>query len=439
MSTRARGTANDKAWSRLLTDDPAILQAISTVGYCDIDSSQINEYRESRLACKIDFRQQIPRPFREYSLSVMAVRNGKYRIAQTDLFLDIPDLRSSVSAAPKHFELPQHIKALSPETISSESKALDAASLSGMLDYVFDDRVALVLRGREMSRQFQFKLNDVKLGNDVNYDVEGVQIEVDGGYEGRKGLYLVEAKNKVNDNINLRQLLYPQLHYQQRFGGSKPIRSYLLLYDAPKQTYHFTPFSAFDRDGSNSAFVLDSAQCVTCVLPSRDEPERDYWRELLGVIIDDAMTDLSRPFPQADDFSKIFALFSQLSSATATTKAELFANYAITPRQHDYYGNALRWLKVAAYDTTTQTFSLTANAKQLSESSSSKEQLFQLARIALSNAVFHEYLHQGSANVSEGAIKKNGLNREKSTFPRRMKTVLSWLEYFESSLRLNSL
>ncbi len=436
MATNSnRGTANDIAWGQILADDPTILERIESQGFHDIKSGDINPYTQSRLACKFDFREQLPKPLKNEKLSVLAIRNGLYRIARTNTFIDLPTDLQSAHHVHSSFVIPSHIKTLSPSGISSESKALDAALVSGMLNHVFDDEVSLVLRGRERSSNFTFQLkNESENCNTVLYEVNQVQIEVDGGYEGEKGIYLVEAKNKVNNNINLRQLLYPQLHFEGKFGTHKPVQTYVLLYDEPQERYHFTRLKILNDSHGLKPLSLHLVDHVECGLKVESEPTRNYWDELLAVKVDVDLLDSDRPFPQANDFGKVFATYLRLADEGEISKDDLFEKYSIQPgRQYDYYGNVLRWLRVAKYDANTQTFNLSPKGRRLRARGSNKETLFELARIVLANDIFNQCLHDGAVGVSSIARQRNRLEAD-STFRRRLSTVSRWLTYFKNTL-----
>ena len=429
------GTTNDIAWRQILADDPSILERVESQGFHDIKSGDINPYTQSRLACKFDFREQLPKPLKNEKLSVLAIRNGLYRIARTNTFIDLPSDLHSVHPVHSSFVIPSHIKTLSPSGISSESKALDAALVSGMLNHVFDDKVSLVLRGRERSSNFTFQLkNESPKSNTVLYEVNQVQIEIDGGYEGEKGIYLVEAKNKVNDNINLRQLLYPQLHFESKFGNHKPVQTYVLLYDEAQERYHFTRLKIRNDSRDFEPVSLHLVDHVECSLKVDRESTRNYWDELLAVKVNVDLLDSGRPFPQANDFGKVFATYLRLADEGEIAKDDLFEKYSIQPgRQYDYYGNALRWLRVAEYDANTRTFNVSPRGLRLRSRGSNKETLFELARIVLSNDIFNHCLHDAAARVPSIARQRNGLETYK-TFRRRLSTVSRWLSYFKNTL-----
>lgn len=427
---------NDVAWSSILEANPEILQSIQNTGFFDIESKEIKEFREPRLACKIDYREQIPGPLKNQSLSVLAIRNGVYRIAHSDPFIDFPILPDFPTQRPVEFELPSYIRSLSVGAITSEAKALDAAQISGMLEHVFGERVQLAIRGYERSGNFEFTLpNSLSANRSVGYQIEGVQIEVDGGYEGKRGIYLVEAKNKVNNNINLRQLLYPQMHYMRKFSNAKVVKSYVMLFDQMTNVYHFSRYSfdAFANQGP--AVQLYPDENFVCRIKSENTRVRDLWRELHYVPINNDLADNNRPFPQADDFSKILALFYTIGNEAEISIERLFGKYAIVPRQHDYYSNAIRWLRLASSVKvgSERHLVLTKRGKSVLSLRSPSARLFEIAKYALSNDIFNQYIHSNESGVTNEARFRNRLRKD-STYYRRLKTVESWLNYFKQHL-----
>ena len=418
---------NDVAWERILEEFPDLEEKISNQGFLDVESSVIRNYREPRLACKIDFRRQLPLPLKRQGFSVLAVDNGTYRIAKTDPFVDIDQLVLSQRTTPQAFPLPQHIQALAPRSISSESKALDAALASGMLDAAFDDEVALVLRGREFCKPIEFSLPDTEReGRRVPYQVKGVQIEVDGGYEGRKAIHLIEAKMNVSDNLNLRQLLYPQLHYQQLYR--KAVRTHVLLYEHGKGHFHFLRFSGTGDSYRFSNYARYALEGYSCSY---------RWQNLTETRVDLEQTSAAAPFPQADDFDKVFAGLRELNTSGPLTKEEIFHRYDIDPRQFDYYLNVLRWMKLAEEEEVTGGTRATRGARRYRLTRKGQnicaepdlEALFGMAQIAFSNDLFNLFLRGDAPDIPAEIRQRNALNAD-STFRRRLQTVKSWKGYF---------
>ena len=193
------------------------------------------------MACYIDFREHRPISFRDHNLSILATANGIFRLARTDPFVDFSLRENERSHRLPEFKIPNDVTLLSPDNLSSESKALDAALVSGILDEVFEDEVSLVIRGREFSTKFSFSLPvvDSEKNELIKYEIDRVQIEVDGGYEGSRGLYLVEAKctstTEQQTGMNSRQLLYPHLNYASKSGK----KTSLNLLDVIRAKYKF--------------------------------------------------------------------------------------------------------------------------------------------------------------------------------------------------------
>lgn len=413
---------NDLAWERMLEEVTAIAKEIETKGYYDIESNVIKEYREPRLACKIDYRQNIPAPLKKEQLSVLAVRNTCYRLARTDPFVNIDQTQFRESDIHGTFSIPPHIQSISPQRISSESKALDAALASGMLEEVVGEKVSLVLRGREFCRPIEFSLPDNRSGyQPIKYHAEQVQLEVDGGYEGKSGIHLIEAKVGWKDNINLRQLLYPHLHYGKLFR--KTIKTYVLFYEPDTGCFHFLRFRKGDQYyfSDHRCYDLESTSSSYC------------WDDLRAVKKDNSKTDKNAPFPQADSFEKILTAFLRLDQFGPLTKERLFADENIKPRQYYYYASTLRWMRLAQKirDQQGVRYLLTELGASLAKKPT-KEILFEMAKIIFSNDLCHLFLFSDEPEIPESIENRNRLNRKKTTYRRRIKTIKSWKKYFQN-------
>lgn len=413
---------NDVAWEALLNDIP-IVDEVDSNGFYDIDSATIKKYREARLMCKIDFKENIPSIFKTHDLSVLSIVNKQYRIARTNPFLDIDQRLLLSKTVDKTFSIPSYLESLSSENITSESKALDAAQASGMLDYLTSDKSFLTVRGRVYSQGFEFNLTNTT-NSVIDYPIQSVQLEVDGGYEGRHGLSLIEAKMGFSDNMNLRQLLYPQINFSTLL--KKPVRTYLFFYETGG-FFHFIPFF---YDGKNSSFDYANHKLFKLESPKRVEP-----KELLKTKVNNDLTGFNAPFPQADRFNKVMEVFLKLGELECATKEELFFDFDLVARQWDYYLNALIWLGLVHKDTTNECFVLRDKGISLF-SSPENERVYEIAKIAFSNDIFNAFLSIDNPTINQRLKNRNGLTSE-STFLRRMRTVKSWKKYVFSLLGLN--
>ncbi len=414
-------TKNDRAWEKILEQDPDIKHALEERAYFDITAKTIKDHsgREPRLACKNDFREQVPQPLQALHSSILALGNGNYRIARTDPFVSV--VRPRNAKTQKH-SLPKHIHALSPDDIKSESKALDAALISGILDDLTEDTLSLVLRGREYCSPFEFSLPDQQNpGHRIDYPVDGVQVEVDGGYEGKNGIYLIEAKIGTRDNMNLRQLLYPHLHYKNIYR--KPVKSYLMFYQ-PTGQFHFYSFSP-------NHLQLDGGLGHWCYQLEHRYSDIPLWENIIATSVDMRKTDRSAPFPQADKFEVVVEVFLKLCEKKQLSKEALFVNHDIVPRQYDYYVNVLRWMRLIQKTSDPQqriVFELSPLGNELAGKPVMK-MLLEMARIVFSNSLLNLYLHHEQPRIPDRVREENGL-RADSTFERRLQTVRSWVNYF---------
>jgi len=176
--------------------------------------------------CKIDTRRMLPEIMRQSSLGILAIGNGLYRIARFDPFIDV-NLQRNNPTQPICLQIPKHIMSMNAGNITSESAVLDAAKISGALDNLFGEKVDLTIRGRKYSPSFELTIDTEK------FKISGVQIEIDGGYEGQDTINLVEAKMNIPETISLRQIAYPHSMLEHQMAGRKEIRSYICFYAAP--------------------------------------------------------------------------------------------------------------------------------------------------------------------------------------------------------------
>ncbi len=398
----------DDAWSQIFEEYP-ILNAVDSIGYYDIKADDIKLYKEPRLMCKVDFREGTPSIMKSHGLSILAINNGLYRIARNSPFLDIEE---NISAKVKEVSPPDLIT-LDHENPSSESAALDIAYATGILDDVFGEESRLTIRGRKRCDL------DFNIGS-THYPVRGVQVEVDGGYEGGSGIYLIEAKIGSASNINIRQLLYPHRFWENFSKTRKSVSSYIFFYQ--EGVYRFMPFEA-----NGDVYSIDQRSQklyrLRGTLPSVDikaiKPRRGDVNE-------------SAPFPQADKLDKVIDVVIKIAGVESTSKEDISLMFDIVPRQIDYYCNAALWLGLINYNGQSQSYQATDLGMTIARQSYAN-QVAEIAKIALTNEVFNFVLHNPKLAVPASIRNQSGLSSE-STYGRRLMTVKSWLSHFERVL-----
>jgi hypothetical protein len=409
----SEATSNGAAWEKIFREFD-ILGRIARDGHFDINAPQIKRYgdhREPRLMTKVDFREHLPRIMADNGLSILAISNGSYRIARTDPFINVTE---TIPSRITTVTFPNDLLTLTPSGISSESNALDIAFVSGMLNQVFQEKTALTIRGRfRATIPFEFSLNGVE------YPVNGVQIEVDGGYEGEETINLVEAKIGSRNNINVRQLLYPELYWRKRIGAAKRIRTFIFYYQEPY--FRFIPFVV---DGAR--MIADHSNELAFTFQEQEERFDLYAIEARQR---DDLVNLDAPFPQADKFDKVLAMLTAIDSQGPVAKKELTLDFDIVDRQIDYYYNTLKFMGLA--DSDRDTIWLSGLGRKIAGLPHRKK-LQKMARIVFSEPIFNRALKSGVDAVDGSLFLRWGVSG--STIPRRKKTVKSWAEYFRGAL-----
>jgi len=399
---------NDEGWNEIFTKLP-IVESVNVHGYFDITADQIKEFskREPRLMAKIDFREHIPSVMSKENLAILAIANGTYRIGRFDPFININPVSI---VTPSSFAFPGNIITLNPQKLAHESAALDAALVSGILNKVFGEDVALTIRGRSRSPNFVFPLNG------ISFPISGVQIEVDGGYEGTTTVNLVEAKVGPRDNISVRQLIYPQLAWESIIGKRKIVKTFICFYQEP--ILRFIPViyahGVCNADHSNElAFILEPFAKLN-LSTIQANPSAPF--PVLGV-----------PFPQADNFDTVLAMFSIIVNEEKISKDLLLLEFDLMPRQIAYYSDALRWMGLVSIKHSI--VSITPEGRSVAALSHA-EKIKRLAEIIFSEPIFNHVLRKPGQEMPTRLFERWSISG--TTPERRLKTVHSWVKYFEA-------
>ena len=169
-----------------------------------------------------------------------------------------------------------------------------------------------------------------------------------------------------------------------------------------------------------------------CQLVADEQPNCNF-KDLLDIQVVEAKTENSAPFPQADRFERVIDAYRYLV-ANGPTERDRIISDNLDPRQFDYYINTLIWMKLAR-KTQDNLIELT-NSGLLFGDISRKQQLFELAKIVVSNDVFHAALRDDDS-LAKQRMRRYRINSQ-STIERRMKTVNSWVKIFRRDVGLAS-
>lgn len=156
--------------------------------------------KEVRILCKQDKREDRPKIFRDNGLFLLPKKNGSYYIIKGEGYVDVPNITTPIKDYHKQLDFELE----SSKVGDSEMQHLDYAYANSLIrTFMNDPSLVLTIRGRKYTPQFRFKVN----GFDI--ETQSVQTEVDAGYEGKKQIVLIEAKNSSNTTEIIRQLYYP--------------------------------------------------------------------------------------------------------------------------------------------------------------------------------------------------------------------------------------
>lgn len=415
---------NDRAWEELFLRHN-ILEKIQSDGFYEISAECINTLREARLMTKFDHRINRPDIFKKNNLSVLPITRGTYLIAP---------FKAYHTFEPTNFhrvqcELPSYIETLNPQFLKSEALVINAAYVSGMLsDFLNDDALKPTISGRMGSGSFSYTISSDTEKKQLELDVKNAQIEVDGGFEGRTGLALIEAKNFISEDFLIRQLYYPYRVFEKQV--KKKVRPIFLNYC--NGVYYFYEYAFPETQKYNSiTLVKQKNYCLEDL-----SIESEGIEKILRCMPIEPEPSIS--FPQADNFYRIVNLCELLSQGEKN-KDEITQNYAFDKRQTHYYTDAARYLGLVERKNINGEvlFKLTKEGRELFKKSIKERQLLWVGHI-LKHQIFrdvYQFYHQKGILPSKvyiiNRMKESNLYQihAQSTFERRVYTVLGWLKW----------
>lgn len=249
--------ASDKSWQKIFDDHDIFKHDFSTSPFY-LNASQIKEScqdfkktaeKEVRILCKQDSRKDRPQVFQDLGLFLLPVKNGEYAILEGEGYFDIPEIKTPLVSHKSRLDF-------SLDTVKvgdSEMQHLDYAyAVSIIRSFIGDETLELIIRGRKYTPEFSFKAG--KHGQELT--VSGVQTEVDGGYEGKNNVVLVEAKNASTKNVIIRQIYYPFRQWSE--ATAKPV--HLVFFEKRGDEYHLYKCSFENKKDYNAVKISASAR-----------------------------------------------------------------------------------------------------------------------------------------------------------------------------------
>lgn len=273
--------------------------------------------REPRLMMKFDHSSNLPPVLKNPERFILPLKNGLYAIIRGRGYH-----QPESCGEPLDYPRQTRFELKTTDTGISEMQHLDLAFNIGLLGHFLGEPVLYpTIRGRKRSPRFTFRVGSREL------QAEGVQVEIDGGFEGRNTVTLVEAKIGECEDFHLRQLYYPVRFWSAH--TKKRIRSVFFTYEPETDLYRFREYG-FDPPEVYQRPVLLKAACYRIV-------------EARGAEFQPLTISSEFPFPQADRLDKV-ALIPFMVSEGHSTPEQLSEVFDFSPRQGRYYLDACRAL-----------------------------------------------------------------------------------------------
>lgn len=413
-------------WEEIFFDFD-IINNIDKKGCFKITADDIRKYKEPRLMTKFDYSKQLPKIFKENKLGILPIKNGEYIIGKYNLFKDISNTKYE-DIIPIKKQLPSYIETIDPDNIYSESNALNVALLSGMIKDTIGEEVIETIQGKMRATGFKFDIEgDV---GTQSITIEKPAMEIDGGYEGKENIVLIEAKNYLPDDFIIRQLYYPYRHWINKVN--KKIIPVFFGYE--NGIYNFFVYEFDDLNNYNSLSLKEIKRFII----SNETSEEIKLRIFNNIQLQEEQAQSEIPFPQADSFVKVFGLLDIIDKNINSEDVAAF--YEFDNRQGSYYLSAAKYLGLiegnyGKYKLTTDGLAIiNADTKGRNERLISlilKHKVFYftykyyLKNKELPNKKFIIELMKEYTDIPES--NKDG--KENEVFNRRASTVRGWVQW----------
>lgn len=429
---------NDRAWNKVF-NDLNLLDSIQKDGHARISASTLKEVggREPRLMAKQDTLESRPDIFRKHQLVILPIKNGEYIIFQD------PDSRSYFQFDLDSGTIPIEIHESDPyvdrlETldlgsISGEFQALDYANIASVLKtYTHEPELFLTIRGRLRSSSFSIALP----GRDESIPIQGVQMEIDSGFEGSQGIYLIEAKMGKRQDFHIRQLYFPWKDWSSR--SQKPVIPIFFSYS--NGLFYLTTFQFGERYGvmeivDQRCFSVDEDPFLVVEYDTFSAP----------IPVDPCEPDTA-PFPQANDIDKIIDLVISFNDELDTKEA-IAEYFEFDERQGDYYANAAIYLGFLERGETRGQFVLTPLGYELKRCKTRRCRNGQLLTQLFKRPTFRysiELLRESNFDIESistqsiaDLLYRFDARYNPVTRLRRASTVKSWLKWVCMNVRFD--
>lgn len=411
----------NKGWEQIFNELDISNKLLSN-NFFKISANQIKSIskREPRLMCKFDDRVSRPQIFRDHDLTIIPIKNGEYVLVKADGYYDLPKINDSIEYLEWPFK--KRLQTL-PKEPRSESQVIDLAYATGILHhFLHEDNLTLTIRGRLRTLPFRMQIVSSNQNKEF-FSIDGVQVEVDAGYESDTKIYLIEAKMGERDDFHIRQLYYPYRMWLEE-GVSKEVIPIFINY--ANEVVSISQYKFNDKENYSSIYLNKSINYsfelnpLTLSIP-----------HIINEIQVSKNEPLNIPFPQANDLRKVRDTID-LVSINYNTSQSISDFWLVDKRQGDYYCNAAKFL--GFLDRKNSKWVLTPQGEKFVHLENTKRNKLLIEKI-LCHPVFYstmiEMLSSGDSfdiNTIKPIVAAH-TELSTNTVKRRIGTVNSWCKY----------
>ncbi|MBC7265328.1 MAG: AAA-associated domain-containing protein [Chloroflexi bacterium] len=411
----------DQAWEKIFA-----VKGWKGTGPFTITADEIKAItnQEPRLMAKFDMREDRPLILQQRGLFILPVQDGVYKILPGEGYHDLEPLSTT-----QEFVSRVAFSLYSLHRGIGEMQHLDYAYNCGLLgEIVGDHTLYLAARGRKRSGAFRLRVEQEWL------EVEGVQIEIDAGYEGRHSIVLIEGKIRKSPygNFIIRQLYYPYRDWTESVKVArvpKTVVPFFFIHEPGTETYNFWRYSFADLLDYGSIHLVSSSSHRIVWRPDNTQSQ------ILKIQPDAKLEGI---IPQADSLSRVVELVFRVSEGLDNSKA-IAEHFGFDRRQSSYYREAAESLGLVRLEPDNR-YVLTDEGKQF-VALPTPERYVKLASLIIAMPIMKRVIEavegrlgQWVTNEEIAQIIAQHSHIGGSTAGRRTQTIKSWLKWLSKGL-----
>lgn|GEM_PF-134234 len=271
---------------------------------------------EARLACYNDCLSEVPPVLRASGVFPLPVRNKEYCLIKANGFHEFEEISTPIITYTSRIPF-------LPDTFDGEGESnyVHYAYNAGLIsEFTGKKDIIKMNEGRFRATKFDFNIGSVG-----PIEQEGVQVQVDGLFEGRDSIIVLEAKVKSNSNFLIRQLYYPWRHWTEK--SQKEVIASFLRIDKVSEVYNLWQYRFTDKSNYASIELVKTARYEIVENPYSPEEIEELSLDDVGYV------------PQADSVDKILQLVSLVGNGHQSAEA-ISKEMGFVGRQASYYGEA---------------------------------------------------------------------------------------------------